>query len=304
MDVDERLSAFTGEKGRQRFLTAYDDALGSLWPIDVRAEDIATSVGTVRVYRSGPAGDDPVVLLPGAGGNALSWYRHVPRLSRQRPVVAVDPPGEAGRSVQSAPIPDGATAARWLDEVLAAVGGKRAHLVGSSFGGWVALEHARHSPGRVEAVTLVDPAGLAPLTGRFYRWIALGGLTMLLPPRVRRRAARWARNGTLREDDLMRLGFAARSFRRRLPSPAVWTDEQLKSVVPPVQLLLGAHSALHDSSAVARRITGVAPSWRTEVVPGTGHALPLEAPGLVVARVLAFHPTRTDGDLPDELTCS
>ena len=32
----------------------------------------------------------------------------------------------------------------------------------------------------------------------------------------------------------------------------------------------------------------VAPAWRVEVVPGTGHALPLEAVDLVVERVLAF----------------
>jgi len=141
----------------------------------------------------------------------------------------------------------------------------------------------------------VDPAGLAEITGPFYRWVILGGLAVLLPARLRHRAAGVLGNGTLREDELMRLGLAARSFRRRLPTPPVWSDGELAAVTTPVQLLLGERSAMHDSGAAARRVATVAPSWRVEVVPGTGHALPLEAAELVVDRVLAFRSTRRDG---------
>jgi pimeloyl-ACP methyl ester carboxylesterase len=284
----ERPSTFTSNAGRDRFLQRYDETLHRLWPVPVDAGDVPTGAGTVRIYRSGPPGDDPVVLLSGAGGNALGWYRHVAALSRSRAVVAVDPLGEAGRSVATAPLPDGESVAAWLDDVLEAVGARAAHLVGSSFGGWVALEHARHRPGRAAAVTLVDPAGLAPLTRRFYRWVILGGLAGLLPGPLRCRAAARLPNGTVLESDLLRLGLAARSFRRRLPAPPPYTDAQLAAVAVPVQLLLGERSALHDSAAVAARIAAVAPAWRVEVVPGTGHALPLEAADLVVDRVLAF----------------
>jgi pimeloyl-ACP methyl ester carboxylesterase len=286
----DRPSGFLSDAAREKFWQAYDRTLERLWPVPVQAQDVPTSAGQVRIYRAGRDGDDPVVLLSGAGGNALGWYRHVTALSRSRPVIAVDPLGEPGRSVQREAIPDGPAAARWLDDVLAAVGAQRAHLVGSSFGGWVALEHERHSPGRVSAVTLVDPAGLGPVTGRFYRWVVLGGLTALLPARLRHAAARPLVNGTLLEDDLMRLGLAGRAFRRRLPAPPVWTDDDLSGVPTPVQLLLGARSALHDSRAVAERIAAAAPSWHIEVVAGTGHALPLEEPDLLVDRVLAFEP--------------
>jgi pimeloyl-ACP methyl ester carboxylesterase len=58
-----------------------------------------------------------------------------------------------------------------------------------------------------------------------------------------------------------------------------------------VQLLLAQRSALHESATVAERAAAAVPSWRTEVVPGTGHALSIEAPDLVVQRVLEFQPT-------------
>lgn len=284
-------SHFSRESARERFLSTYDDLLRRLWPVPVQAEDIPTAAGTVRVYRSGPAGDDPVVLLAGAGGNALGWHPCVAALSNSRPVIAVDPLGEPGRSVQTQPIPDAAGAIRWLDDVLVAVDARRAHLVGSSYGGWLALEYERVHPGRVAAVTLVDPAGLEPLSGRFYRWVILGGMASLLPAALRRRTARPLHNGTLADDDLMRLVRASLRFRRRVPPPTIWTDDELSAVHAPVQLLLGARSAIHDAARVAERLSRVVPEWRLEVVPDNGHALPVEAPDLVADRVLAFQPT-------------
>lgn len=287
-----RVSEFTSEKGRQRFLGAYDRTLAQLWPVPPQPVDVPTSFGTVRALRHGPDGDDPVVLLTGAGGNALSWYRHVEPLGRTRPVLALDTLGDPGRSGQTVPITGGADAARWLDEFLAGVGAQRAHLVGMSFGGWTAVQHQLHEPGRVAAVTLLDPAGFGPVTGRFYRWVVLGGLAGLLPAPLRHAAGRRLVNGTLAEDELMALVRASTAFRRRVPNPPELTDAELAAVPVPVQLLLGERSAMNDADAVAERVRSVVPGWQVEIVPGTGHALPLEAPDLVVARVLAFEPTR------------
>ena len=293
MAIDQP-SGFTGDPARHRFEAAYDRAFQRLWPVPADPLDVPTRWGTVRVHRAGRAGDDPLVLLGGAGGNALGWYRHVAALARTHPVLAIDPLGEAGRSVATRPVATGDDAGGWLADVLAAVGAQRAHLVGTSFGGWTALQQQLTDGGRVAALTLVDPAGFAPLTGRFYRWLVLGGLAGLLPAAVRGQAARWLDNPTITETELLRLGLAGRGFRRRLPVPPVLTDEELRAVAVPVQLLLGARSVLHDSAAVAERVAAVAPGWRVEVVPDTGHALVLDRVDLVVDRVLAF-PAAVDG---------
>ncbi|WP_207620750.1 hypothetical protein [Streptosporangium minutum] len=104
------------------------------------------------------------------------------------------------------------------------------------------------------ALTLVDPVGFAPLTGRFYRWVIVGGLAALLPRALRHRVAGAVGNGALREDVLMKLMLAGRSFRRRLPVPPVYTDERVRELSVPVQVLLGARSAVHDAQAVAARL--------------------------------------------------
>lgn len=111
---------------------------------------------------------------------------------------------------------------------------------------------------------------------------------MLLPARLRRRAGTRLVNGTLANDELMRLGRASTAFQRRLPPAAVFTDDQLAALTVPIQLLLGAHSTLHDAAHVAERARQHIPDPRVETVPDTGHALQLEQPDLVAARVESF----------------
>ncbi|MDP9868345.1 MULTISPECIES: alpha/beta fold hydrolase [Streptosporangium] len=288
MRASDRPSAFTSDSARDRYFAAYGRVLGELWPAPADAIDVETRAGSVRIHRAGPAEGDPVILLAGAGGNALAWYRYIEPLARMRPVFAIDPLGEPGCSVQRQPLANGAEVGGWLTDVLAALGAERAHMVGSSYGGWTVMEQQLGGGGRVSALTLVDPVGFAPLTGRFYRWVIVGGMAALLPRALRRRIADTVGNGTLREDVLMKLIAASRSFRRRLPIPPAYTDEQVRELSVPVQVLLGARSALHDAQAVAARLAEIAPSWRVEIVPDAGHALPVEAPDLVIERILTF----------------
>ncbi|MEV4116228.1 alpha/beta hydrolase [Nonomuraea sp. NPDC049695] len=134
----------------------------------------------------------------------------------------------------------------------------------------------------------MDPAGFAPITGRFVRWAALGAIASMLPRTLRHRMAGVVGNGVLREDGLVELMRAGWSFRRHVLVPPVYTDEQIREVPVPVQVLLGARSTLHDAQAVAARLADITPSWRVEIVPGTGHSLPVEAPDLVAERILTF----------------
>src|SRR5690349_24087529 len=150
----ERIPGFRSAAAREKFLAANDELLERSWPVPVRADDVPTSFGTVRVYRAGPDAADPCVLLTGAGGNALAWSRWMDRFG-DRPVIAVDPLGEPGHSVPTAPLDGAEDAAAWLEELLAAVGAECAHLVGVSWRGYVALALEIAHPWQVAAVTLV-----------------------------------------------------------------------------------------------------------------------------------------------------
>ncbi|MFD5315685.1 alpha/beta fold hydrolase [Streptomyces sp. NPDC127098] len=282
-----KLSEFKDEKARARYHGAYERALARLWPGPRTALDIPTAFGTTRVYRTGPRHGEPIVLLPGSGGNALMWHRYVEVLARRHPVIAVDTLGEPGASTQTAPIEGGRDGAAWLDELLVATEATAPHIVGCSYGGWLALNHQIHHPDHAGGLTLVDPAGFADFGPRFYAWLIAGGLAATAPRPLRPRLARLVGNSAILERELMGLMRASRGFRRALPVPPVFSDEELRLVRAPALFLLGARSAMHDSREVADRLGRTVPAARVEIVPRAGHALPTDEPALVADRILS-----------------
>jgi pyruvate dehydrogenase E2 component (dihydrolipoamide acetyltransferase) len=105
-----------------------------------------------------PAGD-PVVLLHGFGGDLNNWLFNTDRLAERRRVYALDLPGH-GESSKDVGAGDLDAFAETLGGFLDAVGAARAHLVGHSMGGAVALAYALDHPDRVASLTLVAAAGL------------------------------------------------------------------------------------------------------------------------------------------------
>lgn len=282
------VSEFKDAKAAERFSSVYEQLLDKLWPASRSVLDVPTCFGSTRVVRTGPEAGEPVVLLPASGGNALMWHRYVEALSHEHAVYAVDVVGEPGGSVQSAPIADGRDAAAWLEEVLVGLGVAEVHVVGCSYGGWIALKHQIHHPGRVARLTLVDPAGFAEVGWRFYRWVIVGGLAGLAPRPLRPWLSRVVHNTAILDGDLMTLMRASMGFRRRLPKTDVLTDEELRRIQVPAQFLLGARSAIHRADQVAERIGRLVPAARVELVPGSGHALSTDEPALVSDRILTW----------------
>ncbi|MGA5818267.1 alpha/beta fold hydrolase [Kitasatospora sp. NPDC094028] len=281
-----RISEFKNGKAEARYRTAYERALTRLWPGERTSVDVPTSYGTTRVHRAGPAHGEPIVLLPGSSGNALMWHAFVEPLAARHPVIAVDTIGEPGASVQTSPVTSGQDAADWLEELLAALDVPRAHLVGCSYGGWIALHHQIRHPGRSAALILVDSAGLADLRPGFYRWLILGGMAALAPKPIRTRLARRLGNSALLDDELMALLRASTGFRRRLPLAATLTDDELRSVSAPVLALLGERSALHDAPGTAERLHRLLPAAEVHTIPGAGHSLTTDDPAAVLTSIL------------------
>ncbi|BAL89273.1 hypothetical protein AMIS_40530 [Actinoplanes missouriensis 431] len=282
------ISAFTSDRARERFDVAYRAALARLLPGGTAPIRVTTGFGEAVAYRSGEDTGTPVVLLPGAGGNAVTWYHYAERLGRRRPVIALDPIGEPGAARQTRALTTERDVVTCLDETLDGLGLDGAHLVGMSYGGWAALRYELEFPGRAASLTLLDPGGFGAIGLRFWVWLFAGGLAGVSPRPVGRRLAGVVRNATLRDDELMPLLPLTMSFRRRLPLPAAMSDAELGAVTVPHLVLLGERSALYRSADVAERLRRVMPAARVEIVPGASHDLPVHSPDLVADRIEAF----------------
>lgn len=199
-------AGFRSEQGRQRFLAAYDAAFAALWPAPREELDVETSYGTVHVHRvtARSASHDgseaaPFVLLHGSGANAVSWYRQITALSTRHDVLAVDTIDDPGRSIVTRGGLTDDDQAAWIDQLLAKLGLERIHVVGTSWGGWLALNLAERRPHRLASVSLLDPGGLERVRPRFFVTVLGGVLALGLPRSLRPLAARALANHALVE---------------------------------------------------------------------------------------------------------
>jgi pimeloyl-ACP methyl ester carboxylesterase len=144
-----------------------------------------------------------MLLVHGLGSFARMWVPVREPLERRFDVVAVDLPGFG----DTPPLPSGDTPSpvRLADHVAAfldELGWERAHLVGNSLGGWIALELARR--GRATTTCALSPAGFWSPAERAYTiqtlrashlyaraMVAAGGARALVATGARRRLAFW-----------------------------------------------------------------------------------------------------------------
>ncbi|MEU8927261.1 alpha/beta fold hydrolase [Kitasatospora sp. NPDC048545] len=281
---------FVSEQARATFLEAYDRAM-TLWPGPRQEFDVDTGYGSVHVHRYGATTGEPIVLLHGHAGHPSNWYPQIAALGERHPVYAVDTLDDPGRSVQRVVAAGSEENAAWLGEVFAGLGLERVHLVGVSYGGWLALNQAIHAPGRLASVASLDPGGIEKVPARFYVHMVAGLFGMLAPRRLRPALGRLLANPALGapREMIAPLMLAMRSYKPGSRPPArPFTDEELASVGVPALVLVGRRSALLRPRQVVERVTRLVPGVRAEIVDRAGHGLNLERPELVNERLLAF----------------
>lgn len=261
--------SWVDDAAREKFMVAYQRAF-ALWPQPFEEFDVETATTTTRVHAYRPQPDGaPIVLLTGAGFNASSWHPHVAALATVGPVYGIDMPGDPNPSIARGLLSPPENCARWLDELLEKLDDRPAHLVGYSYGGWVAMNQAIRSPGRVASITLLDPAGLTKPDARFWFWLSVAGLATMTPMPLRRRLARWFDSPSMTEPELIPLMWSGlRGYHAEPKFPAVLTDDQLRSINMPALLITGSRSALITPDQ-ARDRGNLMPHAEVAIVPGS-----------------------------------
>lgn len=243
------------------------------------------------------AGDGPpLLLLHGALGDSREWRRQLSALSGDFTVVAWDAPGCGGSSdpPEHFRLPDFADC---LAGFVAALGLRRPHVVGLSFGGGLALELYRRHRGLPRSLVLAS---------------AYAGWAGSLPPEVvEQRRQQGLRDADLPPDQVARRfigGLFTEAASQDLIDEVVtmmsefhpaglramvhaFAEADLRDVLPHVDvptLLLYGDADRRSPVAVAEDLHARIPGSRLVVMPGVGHQSNIEDAERFNAEVRSF----------------
>ena len=285
-----KIGRFRSDQARARFHEAYDNALAA-WKVPPEHVDVATRYGATHVLCAGHDVGTPIVLLHALAVASPSWFANIEALSATHPVFAIDTVADVGRTKQTTPVRSGEEMSIWLDEVLESLGLEQVHLVGLSYGGWLALNHAQRSPWRLASVTSVDPPNAI---GRGQ----LSFLIKILPDSLLAiaksdqalyRLLRRLNNGTIPTEPLLDLAVTGlRTFVGRLPTPKRMSDDDLRKIRTPCFLIFCGRSPVNRAHRAVERSRRLIAQVTTDVIEDAGHMLPVEAPEVFADRLLTF----------------
>lgn len=283
---------FPDARAKERYFAVYETAMAA-GPQPAEICNLETRFGVTRVYRHGPEGGSPIVLLPAFWATAAMWAPNVGALSARHPVYCLDVLGQPGASVQTAPLRTPHDCADWLDDVLAPRELRGVHLVGCSYGGWLAFNQAIHAPERLATITLIEPANVFAQSSVKFKPTVLTLLPMA-PRQLTRRAIAWAFGNPAIGDpmhSIVELIVAGTHDFRALgtsPAPRYPSDSELAALHIPTLVLLGGRSVYHDAAAAASRARRLLPAGEVELWPAASHAVAAECADDVNSRILRF----------------
>lgn len=230
-------------------------------------------------------GGTPVLLIHGFGGDLNAWMFNQPVLAAGRAVYALDLPGHGGSTKD---VGDGsvATLAEAVVGFMDAAGLERAHLVGHSLGGAVALHVALGQAHRVASLTLIAPAGLGPeINGAYIEGFVAAQRRKDMKPLAEQLFADPALVTRQMVEDILKAKridgadaalatLAAASF----PGgrQAVIDAGRLADLALPVQVIWGEADAI-----IPARHAGALPGAVVHLLAGVGHMAMMEASGRV-----------------------
>jgi 3-oxoadipate enol-lactonase len=260
-----------------------------------------------RIYweRFGTGGKETICLLNGLAMHTGAWYGFVPLLTGGFDVLLWDYLGQGNSSSEDVPfeIP---RLCDYLTMIVDALGVERFHLMGISYGGFVGLDYARRYQHRLHTLTI---SGILltheelfemyeDLSLRFYRGsteafeiythymyekIFGESFVVKLKPKLGAMRENFFTRFKDKRDCLIQLTeaqdrlFAALDV--RLP--------EYRAIRTPMLLMAGAEDRAIPPW-VQRKLCGILPNHRFELVADSGHCVYIEQPGVFFGNLVRF----------------
>ena len=316
-ELTGRLKLYKSEDGHKAIMDWYDNVL-SMIDADCASKYVPTRFGRTHMLVSGPEDAPPIFLIPGVSGCAPLWRRQIPEFSKHFRVYALDIVGQPGKSDPNTPSFLNDDFSLWLMDVLDGLKIDRAHIAGTSVGGWIALRFGIFAPERVNKIVMLSPTGISRARLPFRIWITkylnkwkdadalqddltaksvtnkspgrsfgtfdrqLAKLMALCTRHYRVDRSMGIYNETTKKVDFWSGMKVIRKFFLSEPK------SYLRQFKVPGLLVFGEHEVLYNPWKVAKRAVKLMPVLETDVIEGAGHAAIYDQPDTVNAKVVEY----------------
>ncbi len=237
------------------------------------------------------------IFLHGIGGNRTNWRDQLPAFGRDFHAIAWDARGYGDSDDYEGDL-DFADFARDLHRVLDHFEARRAHLIGLSMGGVIALDFAERFPDRVATLTLCDSMpGFGHLSEAQRReFIRLRQEPLLAgkepsdmaPAVAQTLVGRNPRAGVFEQLVASMAALHKKSYLKTIAGSVNYARKfELEKIAVPSNVVVGDEDTLTPpavSQVMARRIPGA----RLTIIEGAGHLSNIEQPETFNRAVLDF----------------
>jgi 2-hydroxy-6-oxonona-2,4-dienedioate hydrolase len=243
----------------------------------VRSEVVDSSFGRSHVLVAGPENAPPLVCLHAMRTGSAHLLSELQPLAVSFRLIAPDLPGQ---SVMGPPVRASLSdnsLADWLVHVLDQLGIGKAHLLGISWGGFVARLAASAHPDRFSALVLVVPAGI--VNGSHWRGLAQMALPLLryrcAPSKANLQALLRPLLTTWDDDWAAYMADTLKDMKVDPRIPPLATDAALRSLRIRT-LVLGAEEDISfPGRAMVERVRDLIPTSEAEVLRRCRHCPPI-----------------------------
>ena len=293
INSSEKIPTFRSHAGELEYLAAYDASLKQ-WPVPYEEIWVPTRFGGTHVVVSGSTSAVPVILLHPSGSAATIWCRNVGPLSKHFRTVAVDTISEPNKSILTRAIDKSHQRldfADWMADLFDGLKIESAHVVGNSFGGFLALNTAYYLPGRVKKCVLISPAATFLQIWPWFWHFVPGGIVGSLTgsKKMFLQAYEWIWQDFPIEEHISRLrtinaveGHPRHSF------PTVFSEEELHKIRTPILLLVGDKEVIYKPERVIQEASRAIAGLKSKIIPNANHNAEYTAADEVNKEIEAF----------------
>ena len=274
-EIDAFVAAFQAEFASGH---AREEAEAAPTPVSIDVDG-----RTIRYLETGREHEGrPIVLIHGFGGDLNNWMFTQPALAERHRVIALDLPGHGGSS-KDVGVGDLTALSASVVGLLAALDIPKAHLVGHSLGGAVALRTTLDRPAHVASLSLISPVGFGEEIDASFitEFIAASRRKQLQPVLEKLFKDKTLVSRDMAEDLLKYKRLDGVGAALNTIAAANFADGQQQQVLRgrlaeiggiPVQVIWGDA----DEIIPPRHAEGLPASVRTHVVPDAGHMPQME----------------------------